>query len=102
MEMLYRLSYVGAHDRLHPSGQHGSDAERRVVYWPMWEGSTSPDVCGKDTPPQGRPSLAKVVWGVARNGESSHRRLRRQPQTRDIYLIYGDGPGAVTRTDPAG
>src|SRR5262252_6303931 len=29
MEMLYRLSYVGAHDRDHPSGQRGSDAERK-------------------------------------------------------------------------
>src|SRR5689334_6449353 len=28
MEMLYRLSYVGAQDRDHPSGQHGPDAER--------------------------------------------------------------------------
>src|SRR5215472_5196680 len=29
MEMLYRLSYVGAHDRDHPSGRRGSDAERK-------------------------------------------------------------------------
>jgi hypothetical protein len=33
---------VGAQDRDHPSGQHGSDAERCVMYWPMWEGSDEP------------------------------------------------------------
>ena len=32
MEMLYRLSYVGAHDGDHPSGQHGLDAERGAVF----------------------------------------------------------------------
>ena len=39
MEMLYRLSYVGAHDRDHPSGQRGSDAvPNAVIVWPMREG----------------------------------------------------------------
>ena len=31
MEMLYRLSYVGAHDGDHPSGQHGSDANETMI-----------------------------------------------------------------------
>ena len=30
MEMLYRLSYVGAHDGDHPSGQHGSDVNEAM------------------------------------------------------------------------
>ena len=30
MEMLYRLSYEGAHNRDHPSGQHDSDAKWRA------------------------------------------------------------------------
>src|SRR5262249_41621289 len=56
MEMLYRLSYVGAHDRDHPSGRRGSDAERKErLDRPMREGWCSPGVCGKDTPPRRRP-----------------------------------------------
>src|SRR5437016_2683397 len=43
MEMLYRLSYVGARGRHHPRGRQGSDAERGVVHRPMWEDSDEPE-----------------------------------------------------------
>src|SRR5262245_15187117 len=38
MEMLYRLSYVGAHDGDHPSGQHGAEVSVEGRYRPKREG----------------------------------------------------------------
>src|SRR5262249_11216724 len=81
MEMLYRLSYVGAHDRDHPSGQRGSDAvPNAVIVWPMREGWLNPGVWKRHTTPKATSSL-KVVWGVARNAESSAAATGRQRKT---------------------
>ena len=82
MEMLYRLSYVGAHDGDHPSGQHGLDAVRAMVSdRPMREGFASPGVCEEKTHHPEGDSLGKSSWGVARNGESSAPSGARQPET---------------------
>ena len=69
MEMLYRLSYVGAHDRQHPkrTARLGCGATRGVPadVGGLERARMCADVCGKDTPPRGRPPLTKVV-GVLR------------------------------------
>src|SRR5213075_345713 len=49
MEMLYRLSYVGAHDRDHPSGLRGSDAERKERWTGRCGRAVAARVCAEKT-----------------------------------------------------
>ena len=63
MEMLYRLSYVGAHDGDHPSGQHGSDANETMMDRIGRALGCEPRVCEKKTHHPKATSVAKVVKG---------------------------------------
>ena len=66
MEMLYRLSYVGAHDRDHPSGQRGSDAERKERWTGRCGRAGAARVCVEKTHHPEGVSLAGSRLGVSR------------------------------------
>ena len=84
MEMLYRLSYVGAHDRDHPSGQRGSDAERKERLTGRCGRAGSARVCEEKTHhPEGDLLDRRPSWGVARIRESRPRSPRRQRETSE-------------------
>ena len=84
MEMLYRLSYVGAHDRDHPSGQRGSDAERKERWTGRCGRAGSARVCEEKTHhPEGDLLVRRPSWGVARIRESRPRSPRRQRETSE-------------------
>src|SRR6185369_4765894 len=84
MEMLYRLSYVGAHDRDHPSGQRGSDAERKERWTGRSGRACGARVCEEKTHhPEGDLLDRRPSWGVARIRESRPRSPRRQRETSE-------------------
>ena len=109
MEMLYRLSYVGAHDRDHPSGQRGSDAERKERWTGRCGRAGAARVCVEKTHHPEGVSLAGSRLGVSREtgnlgseapavnaklGEilglrerrGSHDEMRRSPPRRQVSM----------------
>ena len=66
----------------------------------MREGWWNPGVCKRHTTPKATLS-AKVVWGVARNGESSGK-LRGRQRERGKYQVLESPDGPAPDGGPAG
>ena len=91
MEMLYRLSYVGAHDGDHPSGQHGSDANEAMDAGSGGLEEVEPGCARKRHTTPRRLPLRKSSRGVARIRESSRSEPVRQPQRTDRARLMAIG-----------
>ena len=91
MEMLYRLSYVGAHDGDHPSGQHGSDANEAMDAGSGGLEEVEPGCARKRHTTPRRLPLRKSSRGVARIRESSRSEPVRQPQRTCAARVMATG-----------
>ena len=104
MEMLYRLSYVGAHDRDHPSEQRGSDAERKERWTGRCGRAGAARVCVEKTHHPEGDLLVEGRLGVSRetgNLGSGARVVNAKLGKFRACSVRPGSPGLMRDGDPA-